>query len=110
MESSLYAKSVEMMLIAHTRIFCCTDWQKEGKGVCMKRSGMDEMLEKIARSNNTTPEQVRREMEAAIDVMMENQDESKRVYRISLIGHEGRPTVDEFITALANTVKAKGVN
>lgn len=64
------------------------------------------LLAEIARAHNTTSDSVRWEMEAAIDAAMKG-DTRQRANMTAMIGHDGRPTLEEFLVAMAAAIQAR---
>mgnify|MGYP003249892303 CR=1 FL=1 len=59
------------------------------------------ILAKIAENNGTTPEEVRRDMQAAIDAAFDNHDASAQPLWDMMIFEGKRPTPEEFILRVA---------
>lgn len=75
----------------------------------MKKSPQDvqRILESIAKSKNTSVDEVRNEIQKNIDIAMENKDPAKRANMTAMIGHDRKPTVEEFLLSMAEAVKRK---
>lgn len=61
----------------------------------------EEILKKIAKENGTTPENVRLEMQQAIDAAYAQKDTSVQSPWDALMFESGKPTPEEFILQLA---------
>lgn len=62
------------------------------------------ILDKVAQEKGTTAEQVRQEMEALIDAA-ENGDTGMKEQIVTIMGHDGKPTFEELVLALAKKYK-----
>lgn len=58
------------------------------------------LLNEVSAAHDADPEHVRGEIEALIDAAMEG-DAEKRATMAAMVGHEGRPTVEELLVALS---------
>lgn len=65
------------------------------------------ILEKIAKENGTTPEQVLLEMQQAIDEAYRNRNEKTKPMWDMLTYSTGRPTAETFVQQMAELLKEK---
>ncbi len=61
----------------------------------------------IAIENNTTPEEVRREIEKAIDEAMSSPDPQARIFWENIPKKSAKPTPEEVIAYIAGEIKKK---
>ena len=66
----------------------------------MEKSGFEQILQQIASTSNTTPEQVRRQMEVAMAAALENPDPVVQKMWQSIPKKGTVPTLDEFMEYL----------
>ena len=59
------------------------------------------ILRQVAKENHTTPEEVEREMQRAIDAAYENPDAETRALQQQIPCRGSRPTPEEFIFGIA---------
>ena len=67
------------------------------------------ILRKIARKNGTTPEQVRRDIQAAIDASFDNPDPAVQAAWRDIPYKGDRPTAEEAVLGLAARVRTQGI-
>ena len=61
---------------------------------------MKSIIEQVAKQNNTSPENVRREMEIVIDYAWDNNSTMRELFK-------NKPSPEEFILIIANGVRGK---
>lgn len=67
------------------------------------------ILRKIARENGTTPEQVRRDMQAAIDAGFDNPDPAVQAAWRGIPYKGERPTAEDVVMGLASRLRPQGI-
>ena len=65
------------------------------------------IIERVAKEHNESPENVRREMEYAIDQAFPNND-PKVQRKLNEYFPDGKPSVEEFIEKISNVISSRG--
>ncbi|MBR2421948.1 MAG: hypothetical protein IKB09_06310 [Oscillospiraceae bacterium] len=63
----------------------------------MKKQRVDDIIKEVAQMNHTTPENVRRQMEDAIEQAQESTDPIAQAHWASMPRKGEQPTLEEFI-------------
>ena len=66
----------------------------------MRRQKLEQILEQIAKANNTTPKEVRREMQLAMEAGLASNDPAIQARWAAIPRKGGRLTLEEFLEYL----------
>ena len=66
----------------------------------MEKSGFEQILQQIASTRNTTPEEVRQQLESAMETALKNPDPLVQKMWQSIPKKGSTPTLDEFMEYL----------
>ena len=73
----------------------------------MKKAKSDITIEKVARHNGVSEDEVRREIQTAIDLAMANPDPGVREYWAKIPRKGDKPTPEEAILYISGQIKMK---